>query len=737
MSKDKTLSEQGLRSLAEAYHNRWPKCVQFMLYLADLDMGSGATDQAVLLLHKAVSSDITGQVAIRLWGMDHPYKTLWPTSIEISDLGINTPQNIPVPASVAALLGWNQLPDSTKEKLSFDYSDTRLEKTPNSSNDPSKEHRDSPDESKIIGCPGEKKHEDFIKEALDDLKKLASKIKQPDLVKMDGRFPVYVILTTKTGLEQKYGLENSNNIINELQLLVSNLRGSRISQRTWSSILFCPDDPENIKYFGIKPVPHNDPWGIKLSIADLELFLEKRGEMIGALLIIGGHEVVPFHHLPNPVDDDDADVPSDNPYATGDENYFVQQWPIGRLPGSAGKDPGFLWKSIQAINKHYQKLKNSQPWYQRLWNRILNLLWPPYRKIQPSLGYTAAVWRRASLSVFRTIGQPRSLLVSPPTISCDPADSVDNYKDGLYLSSCISLNPSILAYFNLHGLQDTPEWYGQSDPTEIDNNPDFPIALRPEDIVNGGRAPKVVFSEACYGAHIKGKRLEEALALKFLASGSRCVIGSSCISYGSIRTPLIGADLLGHAFWKYLVEGMSVGEALRRAKIHLVDEMTKRQGYLDGEDQKTLISFILYGDPLTQAYGESNKSKLLIRSVADQEAVKTVCARTDNSIESHPVSEEIMSNVKHVVSDYLPGMRDANISVGVERTGCKNACRNCLSGNLCPTTQFGNQKGIGKISDYKVITLSKSIPQANFNHKQFAHITLDKQGKVIKLAVSR
>ena len=51
--------------------------------------------------------------------------------------------------------------------------------------------------------------------------------------------------------------------------------------------------------------------------------LAKHGEMIGALLIVGGPDIIPFHNLPNPVDDLDMEVPSDNPYGTRDENYFI------------------------------------------------------------------------------------------------------------------------------------------------------------------------------------------------------------------------------------------------------------------------------------------------------------------------------------------------------------------------------------------------------------------------------
>jgi hypothetical protein len=44
----------------------------------------------------------------------------------------------------------------------------------------------------------------------------------------------------------------------------------------------------------------------------------------------------------------------------------------------------------------------------------------------------------------------------------------------------------------------------------------------------------VVFSEACYGGHILGKCEHESLALRFLSMGTLVVVGSTCISYGSI-----------------------------------------------------------------------------------------------------------------------------------------------------------------------------------------------------------
>jgi len=82
----------------------------------------------------------------------------------------------------------------------------------------------------------------------------------------------------------------------------------------------------------------------------------------------------------------------------------------------------------------------------------------------------------------------------------------------------------LLGYFNLHGLVDAVDWYGQRDPLDSSSELDYPVALRPQDIEDcvriEGCLPQVVFSEACYGAYIQDKSLREAISLKFLEAGS-------------------------------------------------------------------------------------------------------------------------------------------------------------------------------------------------------------------------
>jgi hypothetical protein len=293
-----------------------------------------------------------------------------------------------------------------------------------------------------------------------------------------------------------------------------------------------------------------------------------------------------------------------------------------------------------------------------------------------------------------------------------------------------------MGYFNLHGLVDSGEWFGQRDPQQASDGPDYPVALRPLDIGAGNKqnnhcTPQVVFSEACYGAHILGKTPENAIALKFLQSGTQVVAGATCMAYGSVSAPLIAADLLGHAFWSGLREGLAAGEALRRAKIRLASEMHDRQGYLDGEDQKTLISFILYGDPLAQSPGPQRSHKGITRPLRTPAHVKTVCDRSTQNTAGQPVPPEVLVYVKHVVEQYLPGMANAQLTFTDEHAYCTS------ENHVCPTRQFGSKGSLTQQPGRHLVTLSKQIERSDHIHRHYARLTLDSQGKLVKLAVSR
>jgi len=724
-----TLPTDTLIDLADHYHQKWPSCVQFSLQLADGMMGGGNADAAVNLLHQAVVQDITGQVARRLWGPRHKYRSLWPQKLELV-------LEVQIPASIAAIYGWNRL--AAGEHVSTNVNHTSFAHTVLVN---SRHPNPIPAPAEEIDLTAVNEELLSIKSELDQI---GVQIKKPEITKIDGRFPVYVVMTTHVGIRDRYGEQDVDLIESELQGLVGTIN----KYKDWSSVLFYAD--EGIYWQGRSyplerdPVPHNDPWGLKLALSDLDTELAKRGERIGAVLIVGGPAVVPFHHLPNPVDDDDDDVPSDNPYGTLDENYFILEWPVGRLPddGHPGKaKPENLLHLLEVIRTKHLEIQANQrrsSTISRIFESLFGWIIGRFQSngfLRSSFGYTAAIWKQASFMVFRPIGEPRSLQISPPA---GVPRSNSRHRQGSPLPS------ARLGYFNLHGLVDAVEWYGQRDPADAPSNTeylpeyDYPVAVKPEDIVNSGKAPQIVFSEACYGAHILKRSIEEALALKFIQSGTLAVVGSTCTSYGSVTAPLIAADYLGHTFWKYLKSGFQTGEALRLAKIDLAREMHLRQGYLDGEDQKTLISFVLYGDPLAYPEGLNVKPKTIRRTAEPEVAVKAICDRNHDNQQPEPIPDDMLTFVKSVVHQYLPGMKDANVQMSYEHIVC--------DGGSCRPVFFLKSQNVGIPSENppplrnpsrKVITLSKHIDSSNLVHKHFARLTIDNTGKLVKLVVSR
>lgn len=654
--------------LAEGFAARWPTVVAFKLCLAECLFAAGEAARAMTVLHDAAARDVAGQVAARHWGEAHPYRALWQ-----ADLAADLPA--PLPAELVQALGLNRLPGRVAARAARPAGSTPA------SEPPSEEMR-------------------AIQAELDRLARRLGR-QSAGSAKSSATPPgYYILLSSRTRLTERFGAEGFAEVdaaARSLAAAPAELRGA---------VLYV-DEAATLRPFGLEPVDAASAWDIKLLIRQLAQTLGKRGSALAALLLIGGPEIVPFHHLPNPTEDPDADIPSDNPYATADENYFVPEWPVGRLPSGAGRDPAPLVRALRAAARQHTA-KRGEPqrgWLGRLWAQLTRF-WrrPAHQALAPSFGYSANVWKHASAAVYRTIGDPRDLQ------TCPPLDASRLPAEGLA--------PARHSYFNLHGVEDGPEWYGQRAHDDPPTLPEYPVALRPGDVANSGRAPAIVFSEACYGAHIIGKSANDALCLRFLEAGSRAVIGSTKIAYGSVSEPLIGADLLGQCVWQNIAAGLPVGEALRLAKLQTAQEMHTRQGFLDGEDQKTLIAFVLYGDPLAVSDRQPESAARL----AKQRALRFTAPRprlaTPAAVPLEgALSPETVASIKTLVAQYLPEMRDAELRAARLRAVPANAKR---AGKRATT-----------------VTLSKTIHVSNRAHAHFARVTLDEAGQVVKLSVSR
>lgn len=734
-------------SLGELYHQRYPGCVTVIILLADWLMQNGDHERAVSLLHQAAILDVGGQTAIRVWGSEHPYRAMWPSGLEVNLVSA-------IPAGVASILGWNRLTGG--KDLSFPI-EVPAPSTPQaqvpSAAPGSKRATESyaqlsaadseagtfsihPERaSTALGMQPEPAGTGISRRMPDDPAgpEAAETPKEPGeaIPHKPQRGPVYVVLSTNQGLVRQYGPQGASMVRSALNETARTLN----TRPGWKAMVFMPDEAQFMAQIGMKPVNPSDAWQLKLSLMDLEQALKQKNLRIGAVLIAGGPEVVPFHYLPNPVDDDDLTVPSDSPYASSDENYFVPEWPVGRLPGGCGDDPALLLGGLSRIRLTHSGTAPELNWSQRLWNwlrRVFGFLNNSSANRRNSLALTAEIWRKASLAVYQPVGTAQSLFISPPV------DLAYGHSDSTRV--VIPLPSARLAYFNLHGLPDSPDWYGHRDPSSVESgeSKDYPVALRPQDAAATSSSPfDIIFSEACYGGHVLEKLPAQAMVLRFLQAGVRAIAASTCISYGSISTPLVAADLLGNAFWKLVRAGKPAGIALQEAKIQLVHEMHARQGYLDGEDQKTLISFVLYGDPLATspeaAQGGKQGQAGLPLPILDDEpletpaVVKTVCDRSDEVEVPQP---ELMTYVKRVVEQYLPGMEGADVTLSHEHAHCSGE-------HACPTGHMKSAAPPDEPSNRRLVLLSKPILQGEVVHHQYARLTLDAAGKLVKLAVSR
>lgn len=750
-----------LKTLTDLYSSRWKDCLQIKVFSALADMSNEKDSAGVEKLHWCAAHDVSGQVVHRLLGPNHVYQPLWPEDLKVY-------LDLPVPASVAAELGWNILSTSAtdatqvigtqapKSAVGEQSAEEALQAllseqatVPLHSSDLlgiiQEDGNQAVDYSEIptasffkedIATPpmdgkfAEPSFEESIFNqetrrtvaALDeiqaDFEKVTRKINKPHLSTADTRFPSYVLMTSRSNLAKKYGENTAQVIIDS----ISSLSAKIVELPGWNSTVYIPDDPEIAATLGTSPLQTCDAANLKQSLVDLDSKLSSRGEMIGALLIVGGNDIVPFHLLQNPTDDSDPNVPSDNPYATLDENYFVQQWPVGRLPDERGKDAGYLLEQLRYLNNEYGlKTKTKKIFARNFLSTFFGLIfsWLKIFGTKPQthdhLGVSAEVWKAASEAVYGIIDDQKRLLTSPPTTNKNILDSRKaNAKFG---------------YFNLHGLKESNEWYGQRDLSRQGTDVEYPVALNTKNFTEASGAPSIVLSEACYGAWVLDKKVSESVALNFLSRGTRAFVGSTVIAYGAPSKTLVAADLLAHHFWTHVKNEIAAGYALMRAKLALASKMTADQGFLDGEDQKTILSFVLYGDPLASSRDIKEITKPIVRVATSPELKAISDNRGDLIIGQDQMPNEILDKVRKVIKSYVPGMEEGKMAISP------------LLGNF-QTAGEGEKDHKSTLeaiqqSQRFVVTVSKRYEYRSKNFDQFARMTFDQKGKMVKLSTSK
>lgn len=319
------------------------------------------------------------------------------------------------------------------------------------------------------------------------------------------------------------------------------------------------DPEEGLPELGVAPAPL-DPQALVAQIRAADDALRARGAIMESLWIVGGPGVVPFASLPNPMRDRDGPLRGDGPYALSSADEPLARWPIGRTPDADPELPGLLAAQLRRAAAAHA----AGP-----------------RQPGPVVAIAAARWAAVTELVLAEIAGA-SLQLAPPAA---PAAAQPLNLEGAHLIYC-----------NLHGVRGADAWYGQAA-----GDTELVPALRPGDVA-GLRLDAAVITQACFGARLAPAGDGPALAPALLAAGARGLYGALGLTYGAPDPPPGESDLLAGALLAALrAPGARLGPALLDAQKATLRSVLRRQGAPDADDLKTLLGFMLYGDPLLPA----------------------------------------------------------------------------------------------------------------------------------------
>ncbi|MDD3803621.1 MAG: hypothetical protein PHW02_04425 [bacterium] len=277
------------------------------------------------------------------------------------------------------------------------------------------------------------------------------------------------------------------------------------------------------------------------------------------ILIIGGDDIFPFERTESFVEDGDEDVCTDNWWVSSNTDSVVPEIEISRVPDSIDDDEGSFIKTLELLFKS---------------NKV---------RADEKAGMTAEIWKTAAENVFLALKCQGEMLSSPPH-TVENKLSFDSYEGGLY--------------FNLHGAEDEAGWYGQRQRFSSYRE-EYPLAILPKNISKGIKN-SFLASEACFGAFVNQKKASDSMMLTALKSGVKFCIGSTATAYGTFAPPISEADLLVSLFFTEFLKKKNASLAFLNAKRIFAKKNLEKNGFLDDDDKKTLVEFVMYGNPLTE-----------------------------------------------------------------------------------------------------------------------------------------
>ncbi len=526
---------------------------------------------------------------------------------------------------------------------------------------------------------------------------------------------VLLAVTLRQPLVERYGQEAVERL---------NRRGYAVRRElarfgTGFELVFL-DDVDSMGRYEAPPIDGSRPDDIRRATQSLVHYLGHRNAIpieagqIGVLLL-GGDDVIPHFRVPNPTDDDDGELLTDNFYGLLDGgSAWAPDVPVGRLPTGSADNLSLLLRQLDLLVDARRR--------SRLRGRTRGITGIGLAAIQSiGLGRSPAsplVWSSGDLQsvasdVITALPSGGLVRASPP-------------------ASSASFDPTIFAnrrcvHLSLNGSVENNTWFGQPLPSETEDGWQAVVAVSAEQLVGLNLAGPVVFAACSYSAAIDPNRAGASLAVRLLQEGAVAFIGPTALGYGSDLPPLAGADLLGQRFWHNLVLGRSVGAALLAARREYVARMAEEQGYLDGEDQKTLLEFCLYGDPLLPVFecsGDAAPPEHLDVNLP------LICNQNGAGRGSSRTAGGPMRAAIELLTSRCPEAAAGKVRF-VRREGCRGECGHPAHAGPA----LGQAPG-----DFAITALAARVEIAGADgcaFAKFARISLDGDGKISKVLISR
>ena len=292
------------------------------------------------------------------------------------------------------------------------------------------------------------------------------------------------------------------------------------------------------------------------------------------IVIIGAGDVVPLFDVTNPTlssdGDTDSSVPTDNPYASSRpfnakmrSSYLVPDRVLGRIPDLPGSsDPAWLLNYLAVATT----------WKPRAAAR--------YTK---DLLVCCDTWKKSGKACVEYLSRDSGTMVTCPPCG-DSSTTMRQRRTALF------------QMIKCHGAPNDSWFYGQ-------RGRDYPEVVRSTSLRKKTKKATVVGSMCCFGANIfdpldpaSQHPGEPPISSVYLRQGAFGFLGSTCTAWVGLDTMLC-SDWIVTAFLKSVLAGASLGRAALEARQNLAQWSHAQGDQVDSADEKTLIQFMLLGDP--------------------------------------------------------------------------------------------------------------------------------------------